>query len=168
MLGWRPGLTNGVRAGGHQDPCRYDPWADLRRNWPGIRLVIEAMDDDLLGELRLDEGVIAIRAGTSAAQSRCTLAHEIVHLERGVRDCGPWLQREEHAVHSTAARRLIQVEDLIDAIRYLGGSSDRAALAQLLDVDSETLAIRLAGLDRAEIRALRRALVRCSTLWSVA
>ncbi len=155
-----------IRPASH--PVRYDPWQDVRQNWPNVRVVIEPMHGDLLGEVRDGGTVIALRAGTSAAQRRCTLAHEIVHLERGLHDCGQWLYREELAVHLTAARRLITLGELIAAIRDLGNVEDRAALAQLLDVDSETLTLRLNVLDRDERRGLRRALVRSSPLWSLA
>ncbi|HEU5270905.1 MAG TPA: ImmA/IrrE family metallo-endopeptidase [Jatrophihabitans sp.] len=147
---------------------RYDPWRDVRLNWPEVRVVIERMTGDLLGEARDGGAVIALRAGTSAAQRRCTLAHEIVHLERGLRDCGQWLHREEQAVHRTAARRLITLADLVAALRDLGGADDPGALAQALDVDRETLSVRLATLDRDERRALRRALAGCAPLWAVA
>lgn len=152
-----------AHAGGH-----YDPWLDVQRNWPGVRVRIEPMTGNLLGEVREDGRVIALREGTSAAQRRCTLAHEIVHLERGLSDCGPWLDREEAQVHLTATRRLVTLAELVRALRDLGGGDDRAALAQLLDVDSETLALRLAELDRHERRAVRRALARSVPLWSVA
>lgn len=147
---------------------RYDPWRDVRLNWPQVQVVIERMTGDLLGEVRDGGAVIALRAGTSAAQRRCTLAHEIVHLERGLLDCGQWLHREEFAVHLTAARRLIRVTDLVAAIRELGRADDRGALAQALEVDTETLTMRLAHLDRDERRSARRALARCVPLWSVA
>jgi len=137
-------------------------------NWPEVRVVIERMTGDLLGEVREGGTVIALRAGTSAAQRRCTLAHEIVHLERGVRDCGLWLHREELAVHLTAARRLITTAELVSAIRTLGGTEDHGALAHVLEVDSDTLALRLDTLDRAERQAMRRALTRSAPLWSVA
>ena len=146
----------------------YDPWLDLRRNWPRTRVVIEAMTGDLLGEVREDGHLIALRAGTSAAQRRCTLTHELVHLERGIQDCGPWLQREELQVHLTVAHRLVPLELLIAAIRDLGGAEDRAALAQSLDVDSETLALRLDRVSGPERRRLRRALARQAPLWAVA
>lgn len=146
----------------------YDPWLDLQQNWPGVRLLVEPMDGDLLGEVRDDGWTIAVRAGTSAAQRRCTLAHEIVHLERGLRDCGRWLDREELAVHSVASQRLVRTRELITAMRDVGGASDRAALAQCLDVDSETLGLRLAQLSRAERQAVRRALARAAPLWSLA
>jgi Zn-dependent peptidase ImmA (M78 family) len=146
----------------------YDPWADLRENWPQVRLVIEPMPGDLLGEVRDDGRLIALRADTSAAQRRCTLTHELVHLERGILDCGPWLHREEVQVHTEAALRLIPLAGLIAAIRELGGADDAAAIAQHLDVDSETLAVRLSRIGSAERRVLRRCLIRQLPLWSLA
>lgn len=149
-------------------PVPYDPWADLRQNWPDVTVVIEPMTDDLLGEVRDDGRLIALRADTSAAQRRCTLTHELVHLERGILDCGPWLQREEDLVHAEASRRLVTLDSLAAGIRALGGADDQAALAHWLDVDSETLAVRLHRLSSAERAMLRRALARQSPLWSVA
>ena len=103
-----PGRGSPAAGGG------YDPWLDLRPQLAAASgSCIEPMYDDLLGELRLDDGVIALRAGTSAAQRRCTLAHEIVHLERGRARLRPWLDREERAVHATATRRLISIDELI-------------------------------------------------------
>jgi hypothetical protein len=148
--------------------CPYDPWADLRQNWPHVKVVIEEMTGDLLGEVRDDGRLIALRADTSAAQRRCTLTHELVHLERGILDCGPWLQREEGLVHAEVSRRLIPLASLTAAIRALGGADDRAALAQWLDVDSETLTIRLSRMSSSERTALRRSLARQTLLWSVA
>jgi hypothetical protein len=146
----------------------YDPWADLRQNWPDVKVVIEPMTGDLLGEVRDDGRLIALRADTSAAQRRCTLTHELVHLERGILDCGPWLQREEDLVHAEASRRLIPLDSLAAGIRELGGADDPAALAHWLDVDSETLAVRFSRMSTAERRMLRRALARQAPLWSVA
>jgi hypothetical protein len=129
----------------------YDPWADLARNWPEVEVVIEPMRGDLLGELRYP--VIALRAGTSAAQRRCTLAHEIVHLERGVTDCGPWAAREELLVHAEAACRLIRLEDLAVAMRATEAAP--AALAQALEVDVQTLRLRVDRLTSRDRRVLR-------------
>jgi hypothetical protein len=132
---------------------RYDPWLDLLVNWPEVEVVIEPMAGSLLGELRYP--VIALRAGTSAAQRRCTLAHELVHLERGTTDCGPWAAREEARVDAEVARRLIHPADLEDAVRELGSAPSFAALAQLLDVDVQTAEARLRLLTRSEQRRLR-------------
>jgi hypothetical protein len=134
---------------------RYDPWLDLSVNWPQLEVVVEPMSGTLLGELRYP--VIALRAGTSAAQRRCTLAHEIVHLERGVHECGPWSAREELYVHREAARRLISTRDLEFAVRGLGGSADISALAQALDVDVETAKLRLELVTAGERVRLRAA-----------
>ena len=147
---------------------RYDPWLDAQQNWPDVRIVIERMTGDLLGEVRDDGRLIALRAGTSAAQRRCTLTHELVHLERGITDCGRWAQREELLVHTTVAFRLITPAALVAALRDLGGSDDRPALAQLLEVDSETLQLRLSRIGPAERRTLRRRLARQAPFWAVA
>ena len=129
--------------------ARYDPWHDLAVNWPEVDVVIEPMGGRLLGLLRYP--VIALRAGTSAAQRRCTLTHEIVHLERGIGDCGPWSGREELLVHREVARRLVPLAELAAAVRDLGGSAVLAELAQALDVDSETARLRLDMLSSAEL-----------------
>lgn len=131
----------------------YDPWADVASNWPGVEVVIEPMRGTLLGELRYP--VIALRAGTSAAQRRCTLAHELVHLERGVTDCGPWAAREELAVHDEAARRLIRLDDLAAAVRAAGPGSAATVLAQALEVDTQTLTLRVERLTPRERAMLR-------------
>jgi hypothetical protein len=144
-------------------PRRYDPWRDLRENWPTLLVVTEPMAGRLLGWLRYP--VIALRAGTTAAQRRCTLAHEIVHLERGVTDCGPWSAREELLVHGIAARRLIAIGELARVIGEVGGTHDHAGLAQALEVDRETLQVRLQRLTGAERSVIAS---RLSDLWSVA
>lgn len=126
--------------------------------------MIEPMAGTLLGELRYP--VIALRADTSAAQRRCTLTHEIIHLERGVGDCGPWAAREELAVHSAAARRLVTPALLAAAVRELGGGDDLAKLAESLDVDQQTLRLRLRLITASERSVIRAGLV--SQRWSVA
>lgn len=132
----------------HASEAAYDPEVDLATNWPEVRVVVEPMEGRLLGELRYP--VIALRAGTSAAQRRCTLTHEIVHLERGTGDCGPWAAREERLVQQEVARRLVPLGRLRLALREAGGDANLPALARLLEVDMETARIRLAMLSPAE------------------
>lgn len=137
---------------------RYDPWHHARQAWPEIRVLAGPLPGDLLGVLRYP--VIVLRAGTTVAQQRCTLAHELVHLERGIGDSGPWSDREERLVHREAARRLIGLTELCDAVAAAGGTDDLAALAHTLDVDGETLSCRLEALSAAErdqVRATVRA-----------
>lgn len=130
-------------------PDPYDPWQDLAVHWPDVEVRIEPMTGTLLGVLAYP--VIMLRAGTSAAQRRCTLTHEIVHLERGVDDCGPWSAREEQLVHREVARRLIPLPALTAAARELGADGDVTRLAQALAVDRETLRYRLAALTPEEV-----------------
>jgi predicted HD phosphohydrolase len=137
----------------------YDPWRDLTENWPHVAIVIEHMRDG---------AVIALRAGTSAAQRRCTLTHEIVHLERGLPDCGQWEQREERSVHREVARRLIPLQGLASALRCHGGAEDLRAIAATLEVDLDTLRTRLSQLAAGERRTLHRLLAAQAELWSVA
>jgi hypothetical protein len=142
----------------------YDPWADVRDNWPEVSVVIVPMPGMLLGWVRYP--LIALREGTSSGQRRCTLAHEIVHLERGTADCGPWAEREERLVHAEVARRMIPLDGLARTICQAGGTHDLPAVAAALDVDVETLSLRLSQLSAAE-RA-RVATPGVAELWSVA
>jgi hypothetical protein len=147
---------------------RYDPWHDLYERWPGVVVLIEPMTGDLLGQVRGGGRVIALRAGTSSAQRRCTLAHEIVHLERGLRDCGRWLAREEAAVHAEAARRLIDVDELAAAVRAAGADASPSLIAHALDVDTDTLLTRLDTLTGPESGQLTRRLDAQRELWALA
>jgi hypothetical protein len=150
-----PAMSERPRIDGQQGRGEpYDPWRDLADNWPQIEVITERMQGHLLGELRYP--VIALRSGTSAAQRRCTLAHELVHLERGVVECGPWSAGEEFQVHAEAARRLVSGPALVRALRELGGDHDLGALAQLVDVDTQTLRLRLRLLTAAELGYLQR------------
>jgi hypothetical protein len=141
----------------------YNPWRDLRDNWPEVTVAVVPMRGRLLGEL--DYPLILLRAGTTSAQRRCTLTHELVHLERGIYDCGPWQPREERFVHDEVARRLISTDQLVDAIRDAGAAHYLPAVAAALDVDTETLLIRLSLLTRAERTRLTDT---GDDLWSVA
>ena len=147
------------------DPSlRYDPWLDLLDNWPEVVVRLEALPGRLLGELCYP--VIALRADSSPAQRRCTLTHEIVHLERGVRDCGPWLAREEWYVDREVALRLLPIGVLAPAIRDAGGVEDLTEIARQVDVDTQTLTMRLSLLTRSERARVRT--YRMREIWSVA
>ncbi len=79
---------------------------------------------------------------------RCTLVHELVHVERGpVLDEPGLAGREELAVRKIAARRLINIRELGEA---MAESDQLAHVAELLHVDSDTLTVRLNHLHPAE------------------
>lgn len=88
-----------------------------------------------------DGRVIWMDPRLTQVQRRCTIAHEAVHCERGV----PADAREERAVEVIAARRLVALDALVDALvwsrPYLRGSV--GALG------------RCAGADRAGAVAVR-------------
>lgn len=121
----------------------YHPWRDLRarehvsvawtRSLPrGVRAV--AHGDALLMD-----------AGQMQAERRSTLAHELVHLDRGDAECQP--ARVEREVEEEAARRLIPIDHLIDALLW---SQDEHELSEELWVDRAIVRARLEGLTDAE------------------
>lgn len=126
----------------------YSPWRDLTDNWPDVEVRIAELPGDLLGEVREGGRLIVLRRGTSSAQRRCTLTHEIVHLERGLPSAlvPHLLAVEERQVHAEAARRLITVPALAEAIRVTG--SDERDIAAELWVDLATLRARVRDLTR--------------------
>lgn len=125
-----------------------------------VRLVVEApwvLEEAVLpagrfGLVDWARRVVTVDCRLSAAQRRCTLAHELVHVERGPVPADPWLAaREEAAVEAEAARRLIGIDALADALAW---SSQPAEIADELWVDVQTLMVRVGGLSVAERRAV--------------
>jgi hypothetical protein len=90
------------------------------------------------------------------ARRRSTLAHELVHLERGPVPTDPrGRAREEHIVSGVAARRLIALDALVDGLRW---TRDPEQLAEHLWVDVPTLQARMTGLDPVEVAELENKL----------
>lgn len=125
-----------------------------------VRLVVEApwvLEEAVLpgaqsGRVDWARRVVTVDCRLSAAQRRCTLAHELVHVERGPVPADPWLAaREEAAVEAEAARRLIPLEALAGALAW---SRRPVEVADELGVDVQTLMVRVGGLSVAERRAV--------------
>lgn len=76
---------------------------------------------------------------------RCTLVHELIHLERGHSTCQP--PDVEADVAREAARRLIPIDELADA---LAQTRSELEIAEMLWVDVDTLRTRLSFLDDVE------------------
>lgn len=88
------------------------------------------------------------------AQRRSTLAHELVHVERG--PAPHWCKtREEALCDREAARRLIGIRELGEALAW---AHNLAEAADDLWVDDELLRVRLSHLHPAERHYLRRRL----------
>lgn len=89
---------------------------------------------------------IVLHPGLTSSELRCVLAHEIVHAERG--PFPEWARaREERIVDAEAARRLINLDDLADALAWAAHPGE---VAELLDVDHHALRARIEGLTQQE------------------
>lgn len=131
------------------DSRRYDPWDHASRL--DLRIVFRKLPGDLMGVyFHGPSRVIALDSRLTQAERRCTLAHELVHLERGDdgRCASAWHESKQEAlVHQIASRRLITTEDLALALILHTHVHDQA---EELWVDLGTLRTRLAGLSTAE------------------
>ena len=133
----------------------WNPWRHIGRHYPNITVIT---DQELPGQVwgqQLGDRIWLCRK-LNQVRRRCTLAHEIVHLERGNVPTDPRGHlREERTVDRIAARRLIGIEQLIEALRW---TRDPAELADALWVDVPTLKARMDSLDPIEVAQLENAL----------
>jgi gp43 len=103
---------------------------------------------------RWNRRTILLDIRLSRVEERCTLAHELVHAERG--PFPRWLTtREESVVDAKAARRLIPLDALGEALAW---SLHPSVAAEELDVDPSTLEALLRDLAATEVEVLRRRL----------
>lgn len=114
----------------------------------GWRIEYSFLPAGILGLADFEEHTIRLHPNTHHIQERCTLAHEIVHAERGP---AARRDREEYLVERIASTRLIEVTALAEALRT---HRDLAGLAEVLEVDEGLLEVRVAGLGEQEIAFL--------------
>lgn len=130
----------------------YHPWRALRElsDWT-LRW------QPLVGCLGLTtwhDQTITLDPDQDQAQRRSTLAHELEHIVRGYAQCG---DREECLVELRAARKLIGIHELGEALAW---AHNLAEAAEELWVDEQMLRTRLGHLHPAERHYLRRRLER--------
>lgn len=82
-------------------------------------------------------------------ERRCTLTHELIHIERNHTGCQP--ASVELEVSMETARRLIPIDDLANALRW---SNRPHELADELWVTHNVLTDRLRGLEPEELQLL--------------
>lgn len=94
----------------------YSPWDELSR-LPHIDLVWRRMSDRL-GEYRHHARQIVLDPRMPRRQQRAVLCHELRHAEVGDvhTDCGRVNLRQEQRADTNAARLLINIHDLADAL----------------------------------------------------
>ena len=130
---------------------KIDCGASLLRSWS--TLLAAPPDTDVWPTNSLPPTVLGCTDGSSiwlaveqtVAEARCTLVHELIHLERGHSTCQP--PDVEADVAREAAQRLLPIDELADA---LAQTRSEFEAAKMLWVDVDTLRTRLASLDDVE------------------
>ncbi|MGV5046843.1 hypothetical protein [Rhodococcus pyridinivorans] len=126
---------------------RWHPWRHIAQHHPHIRVTCNYKLPPGYDGLLTEDGIYIDRRLTQA-ERRCTLTHEIIHLERGAPPDHPhFAAYEEHIVEVLAARRLIAIPRLIDGLLWTQHPHE---LADELWVDVDTLTTRVQHLTREE------------------
>lgn len=129
----------------------HHPWRAVR-GLPDWRVYFtDRMPAGVRGATRWRDRTIWVRAGLSQVERRCTIEHERQHVLLGPGSHGPG---EERLVRQAAARELVTVEVLADALRW---SRHPAVVADWCWVTVSVLGDRMDHLHPAERHALRRA-----------
>lgn len=129
-------------------PEPWSPWRHLREYHPRVHVHEVELPPGLLGCVDHAAGVIWLDSRLNQAEKRCTLAHELGHLERGPGLCDPGHDdAEERVIDAWAARLLIPIRDLAKAFQW---SAHLPEIAEELWVDEHMLRARLRGLTDTE------------------
>lgn len=132
----------------------YDPWRDAGERYPDW--LIRRVDLRGLTEVTCARRrIILLDKQMRRARRRCALAHAIAHLDLQHTPVGleyeAWQEREADKL---AARRLIPIWALADALRW---SRVTAEIAAELEVDEDMLRARVDIIHPSEAAVLRRA-----------
>ncbi|MFY2790512.1 ImmA/IrrE family metallo-endopeptidase [Rhodococcus sp. MALMAid1271] len=117
---------------------RYNPWKHIGETYPHVIVCTAYELEPGVRGLIKDNHIWICRTLDRVAR-RCTLAHEIVHLERGIvrhPSDSVQTQEEERIVDTIAAHRLIDKE-LLTELR--AASLPTADIAKALDVTERVL-----------------------------
>lgn len=108
------------------------PWRRLRAL---AHITLEWHDDGPMGETDFEAGTISIRRGLTWEERRCTVLHEVLHVERGPVTAG-LADREELRVRKETARLMLpSVKAIGDAYAWAQGDDQAAAVELGVDVD---------------------------------
>lgn len=125
----------------------WNPWRALRA-LDHIEVIWQHLPADLLA-MTDGQTLILIDPRQRQFRRRCTIAHELAHIALGHKGrCTP---RDERAADEWAARKLIKLHHLVDAMRWAQSFEE---LAYELWVDHATLRARLDTLTPDEIKHL--------------
>jgi hypothetical protein len=133
----------------------WNPWRHLADHYPHIVVHTRQELPGRLWGFQFGHQIWLCRR-LNQSRRRCTLAHEIIHLERGPVPADPiGLAREERIVSELSARRLISTDQLAAALQW---TRDPSQLAEELWVDLPTLQARMGALDPLEVAELEHRL----------
>ncbi len=128
---------------------QFNPWQYAAQYFPWVH--IDTYADLPRGLIGQTDGVtIWLSRRLTQAARRCTLTHELVHIERGPTPDIEWFaHRDHHIVDATSARRLIDLDEFIDVVATHDGRID-VSVADDLWVDYPTLCDFVASLSDVE------------------
>lgn len=132
----------------------HNPWRTFGRTHPDWEVRFGTLPDGVDGYTDTAVRMIVIDRRLNQAERRSTLAHEAIHAARLDLDCS---EEDETAVEQMAARILIPLDRLIDAILW---TSNPAEGAEELWVDLPMLQCRIDHLHPSERATIRAALSR--------
>lgn len=119
-----------------------------------MHLTVRWIHQGRRGCINFETNEITLKRSMPFEERRCVVSHELVHDERG--PVPRWLEpREEAAVRAESARRLIDVTELVDVLRWTPFIEEAA---HELRVDVSTLQARLVNLTDPERSVLDAAL----------
>jgi hypothetical protein len=130
----------------------YDPERDLAERFPEwtIRRFDHRLHPGYLGTTDFDELTIWVAHPMLQCQERVTIAHEIVHIERG--DRGPQPEDVEDEIEREISRRLISVEEYYRAACW---ARTLRELSDELNVDMHLAKTRWQCFSRAERKEIK-------------
>lgn len=126
---------------------RYHPWRRARDEFPDWEVdYSRTLPDGVAG--KIVGRVIYICSSLTQAARRSTLGHELEHVDRGTTehiDDAWFRQREEATVDSIAARKLITLDELVDALAWTRFEVGPECAGELW-IDAHTLRVRVRNL----------------------
>ncbi|QZD97560.1 metalloprotease [Gordonia phage LonelyBoi] len=126
---------------------RWHPWRRARDLHPDITIdCTRRLPAGTMG--LIGEQTVWIHRGLTQTERRCTLTHELMHIEMPDAD--------EETIERETARRLITLPQLVDAFRWLRHPS-LPELAEHLWVDQQTAWTRMQNLDPIEVAEIEAA-----------
>jgi Zn-dependent peptidase ImmA (M78 family) len=134
----------------------YDPFRELEQRLPDVFLCTLRLPKGRAWWLAEDETIV-LDDRLDETGRRCGLAHEIEHALAGDTPIlHVWFRKkQESRADQRAARKLIRIDDLIDALRE---TRDEQRLAELLRVDVHVLRLRLDRITDHEQHRVERSL----------